>query len=63
MKRERDAPGRIELRIRLVDGSFDSAVELPVAASAAARDAVVLAWFSLIQRALALAQEVPHARD
>ena len=50
-------PGRIELRVRLTSGEFDSSVEMPTNASRANRDALVLAWFTLIQRALKLAQE------
>lgn len=53
---------RIELRVRLTDGSFDTSVELPIVASKKAREAVVGAWFELIQRALHLSQEVADAK-
>lgn len=46
---------RIELRVRLSSGAFDTSVELPVKASKKDREAVVCAWFKLIEAALVLA--------
>jgi hypothetical protein len=48
---------RIELRVRLSDGSFDTSLEVPVKASRESRDALVQAWFKLMERALAVARE------
>lgn len=46
----------IELSVKLSDGSFDTTVRLPVGADDQDRNAVVAAWFELIQRALKLAK-------
>lgn len=51
-------PQRIELRVRLTDGTFDTTVEMPVQASHKERQSVVGAWFKLIQAALMMAQGV-----
>jgi len=56
--RVEDTPGRIELRVRLSDGSFDTCVELPVQASQEARHKVVAAWFDLITQALMMAGSI-----
>ncbi len=47
----------IELSVRLSDGTFDTTVRLPVGADEQQRNAVVAAWFELIQKALKLAQD------
>lgn len=49
---------RIELSVRLSDGSFETSVEMPTNASAEARDALVRAWFHLMERALVVVKEV-----
>lgn len=51
MKRD-DTELMLKLSVSLSDGSFDTAVQLPVEASQNAREAVVKAWFGLIQEAL-----------
>jgi len=47
----------IELAVRLSDGSFDTSVKLPVDSSPENRDALVKAWFALIDQALTLVKD------
>ena len=54
----------IELSVKLSDGSFDTTVRLPVQANEQDRNAVVAAWFELIQKALKLAKvKEPSKKD
>lgn len=53
----------IELSVRLSDGTFDTSVRLPVGADEQQRNAVVSAWFELIQRAMKLSQSCSRKEE